>query len=91
MINFITENNDKAIETAIYLLTKYGKSLPGGENVKLTFEKDESLSGDTYIIDVKEEKITVTGNTPVSFNGAVGHLLRKRNGKTSVLKSFFEK
>ena len=37
MINFITENNDKAFETAIYLLTKYGKSLPDGTNVKLTF------------------------------------------------------
>ena len=81
MINFIAENKEKAFEKAVYLLSKYGKDIPGGEVNKVTFIKDESLIGDTYIINAKEDCVTVTGNTPVSFNGAVGYLLRHRNGK----------
>lgn len=81
MINFISENKEKAFEKAVYLLTKYGKDIPGGEINKVTFIKDESLIGDTYIINANEDCVTVTGNTPVSFNGAVGYLLRHRNGK----------
>ncbi len=46
----------------------------------MSFIEDTSLSGDAYRVEAKDSAISVFGNTSVSFNGAVGYLVRHQNG-----------
>ncbi len=80
MKNFIpTDTSNEEFKTAIYLLEKYSKNTGSGDTISVSFMEDTALSGDTYRIEAKADSIFIYGNTPVSYNAAVGYLVRHQN------------
>lgn len=80
MINLIPfKTNSEEFKVAIYLLEKYAKNYPDGKACVVSFFEDTKLPGDAYRVEVKDDSILVYGNTSVSFNAAVGHLVRHQD------------
>lgn len=79
MINLVPLNTSyEKAQSAIYLLKKYAKETDSKQTVSVIFLEDINLSGDAYRIEVGKE-IRVFGNTSVSFNAAVGYLVRHQS------------
>jgi len=66
-------------EGAAYLLRKYAKNNLGEAILPVAFTEDSTRSGDGYRIEANAAEIRVLGNTPVSFNAAVGDLVRHQH------------
>ncbi len=79
MINLVPVNTSyEKAQSAIYLLNKYAKKIDSPKTVSVIFLEDINLLGDAYRI-VSGDEIRVFGNTSVSFNAAVGYLVRHQS------------
>ena len=65
-------------ESAVYLLKKYSKNTEDQAFMEVVFRKDSDALGDAYRIEVDGYTVYVYGNTAVSYNAAVGHLVRNQ-------------
>lgn len=77
----------------VYLLKKYAKDTEFYDDAEynISFYEDTTLSGDDFRIEKNEASTMIYGNTPVSFNAAVGKMLRSGTENIQSFSCHFDK